>query len=551
MAEDLPERKQQSIPRRSHGQSGPLHLVTTTDSSTRTTYTANKSKEESRAAPREETENHGNFPVYKLAPRRRAPLPRDAQGRFLAFREPTPTLSPTPTTTDTSRSNSPDSYGFPGRSPTAPTSPPQIPIPIADDSDNDMPANVEPFWGDRPDENGQDFFRAFNRAMGDKSDDVKRKLFVNYLHADGEADEWYAGLPAAVRADWDDIETAFHARWPRATVARKTAMEYEEEILALRLTEESMGLKELVAGRDVYTHIVWADRMGALVARAGHATGSTYIGLVRRGLPSLIREKIVGAPADWTAFLATVRAVDIDHIRDGAAELRKERDRQKRLDERMRMLEAMNSPTRAIRGQLANTSITVTAPKTRQITTLEGNPFLNAGGGQGSLSYATVGGGRVAGGTAARTPRPPPTEADRVALRARLAEMLHHPNTEAGRTAHQAQQRAWIEKHGAETKVTELTAYPLRPGTLPANSNECFGCGQSGHIAPKCPLPMERRLNIREADWRAICRSVLRITFATPVRYIAIDDYGGIAAVEPSAYIEELEDQGNGEGPSE
>ncbi|KAF5381271.1 hypothetical protein D9615_008370 [Tricholomella constricta] len=422
-----------------------------------------------------------------------------------------------------------------------------------------MPANVEPFWGDRPDESGQDFFRSFNRAMGDKTDEVKRKLFVNYLHADGEADEWYAALPANVRSDWALIEQEFHTRWPRATVARKTAMEYEEEILALKLKEESVGLKETVAGREVYTHIAWADRMGVLVTRAGHMAGATYIGLVRRNLPGLIRDKVVGTPAHWGAFLAAVCAVDIDLIRESAAELRRERERQKRIDERMRMLETMNSPTRAIRTQLAHTSITAATSGTRQSSTNDGNPFLGRGGGQGSLSYgittpATGGGGMVrsGGGTGARVPRPPPTEADRAALRARLAEMIHHPNTDAGRTAHQAQQRAWIERHGAETKVTELTPYPLRPGTLPVNSNECFGCGLTGHIAPRCTLLVERRLNIREADWRAICRSVLRTPFATPVRYVVIDDYGGVATVEPTAYIEEIdESQGNGEGPSE
>ncbi|KAF5367639.1 hypothetical protein D9615_010581 [Tricholomella constricta] len=422
-----------------------------------------------------------------------------------------------------------------------------------------MPSNVEPFWGDRPDESGQDFLRAFNRAMGDKTDEVKRKLFVNYLHADGEADEWYAALPANIQGDWAQIEREFHLRWPRATVARKTAMEYEEEILALKLKEESVGLKETVAGREVYTHIVWADRMAALVTRAGHMTGATYIGLVRRGLPGLIREKVVGTPLNWTAFLATVRAVDIDHIRDGAAELRKERERQKRMDERMRTLEALSSPTRAIRTQLANTSTVTTPHRGRQSGGNDSNPFLDRGGGQGSLTYGAAtpaagggAGGRDGGGTGARIQRPAPTEADRVALRARLAEMVHHPNTEAGRTAHQAQQRAWIERHGAETRVTVLTPYPLRPGTLPPNSNECFGCGLTGHIAPRCTLPAERRLNVREADWRAICRSVLRIPFATPVRYVVIDDYGGVATVEPSAYIEEIdENQGNGEGPSE
>ncbi|KAF5372750.1 hypothetical protein D9615_010133 [Tricholomella constricta] len=394
-----------------------------------------------------------------------------------------------------------------------------------------MAASIEPFWGDRPDKNAQDFFCTFNRAMGDKSDDIKCRLFVNYLRADSEADEWYAALPAAIRADWDDTETAFHARWPKATIACKTALEYEEEILAMKLKEATLGSKETVAGRDVYTHIAWADRMGALVSRAGLVTGTTYVRLVQRTLPALIREKTVSAPADWAAFLASVQSIDIDYIRDGTAEAEREREKTQRFDERVRMLEAQASPTRGIRNQLAQTTIAAASPN-RQAGS-EGNPFLNTRGGQGHLSYgATAQGGRGGGAGGTRATRAPPTKEDHAALRARLAEMVHHPDTEAGRTTHRAQQQAWATKYGHETRVNELTPYPLCPGTLGVNANECFGCGMTGHIAPKCSLPSDRRLNVCEADWHAICRYILKVPFATLVRYVVIDDYGGVAAVD-------------------
>ncbi|KAF5382140.1 hypothetical protein D9615_004471 [Tricholomella constricta] len=473
-----------------------------------------------------QSEKHGSQDISKkrkLAPKRRQTQTRDARGRFQTFREPTPAVSPTPPTTNTSRSSSPDSYEFRSRSPTAPTSP--APVTATPTTDDEMTAIIEPFWGDRPDENAQDFFRAFNRAMGDKDDDVKRRLFVNYLRADSEADEWYAALDPNIRAGWAEIERAFHLRWPRSTIARKTAMEYEEEVLAMKLKEETLGLKETVAGREVYSHIAWADRIGALVSRAGLATGTMYIGLVRRALPTLIRERITATPTDWSTFLANIRSIDIDYIRDGAAELGKERERVRRFEERVRSLEAQASPTRAIRTQMAQTNISTSLPRSKQPST-DGNPFMNAGGGQGNLSYGapTQGGaGRGTGG--ARLPRAPPTEADR---------------------------QAWATRHGPETRVTESTPYPLRPGTLPVNSNECFGCGQSGHIAPRCPVPQERKLNVREADWRAICRNILRIPFATPMRYVTIDNYGGVAAIETVEQAEEAEgEQGNGAGPSE
>jgi len=46
--------------------------------------------------------------------------------------------------------------------------------------------------------------------MGDKSDQHKQKQFVNYLHADSLADDWYSSLDAATHADWALVEAEFH-----------------------------------------------------------------------------------------------------------------------------------------------------------------------------------------------------------------------------------------------------------------------------------------------------------------------------------------------------
>ena len=57
--------------------------------------------------------------------------------------------------------------------------------------------------------------------------------------------------------------------------------EYEDEIVERKLKLEDLGKKEKVAGREVYTHIAWADKMATSVKGAkwvvfegpAHATG--------------------------------------------------------------------------------------------------------------------------------------------------------------------------------------------------------------------------------------------------------------------------------------
>ena len=98
---------------------------------------------------------------------------------------------------------------------------------------------------------------------------------------------------------------------------KKTIAEYEKEITGLKLKVEDLGKKEKTGGREVYSHIVWADKMLTIVQGAKLETTTTYIGHVRRELPKIIKEKVGASHVNWTAFLQAIRDVDIDHIREG------------------------------------------------------------------------------------------------------------------------------------------------------------------------------------------------------------------------------------------
>ena len=75
------------------------------------------------------------------------------------------------------------------------------------------------------------------------------------------ADEWYMDLTDNNKKTWNDIKKTFRKRWLRKKQVKKTDDEYEDEIMRRKLKTEDLGKMEKVAGREVYIHIAWADKM--------------------------------------------------------------------------------------------------------------------------------------------------------------------------------------------------------------------------------------------------------------------------------------------------
>lgn len=406
---------------------------------------------------------------------------------------------------------------------------------------------VTPFQGDKEDENPEDFLRAFFRRMGNNTDNTRKAQFPHYLQADSVADDWYAELTEDDKKTWADIEAAFKKRWPRKKQVKKTAEEYEEEIVDNTLKTEDLAKKEKIAGRDVYSHIAWADRMATIVKGAKLQKTTTHIRQVRKNLPTILREKIGTGHDDWDDFLKSVRDVDIDYIRDSVERWTKEQKEQKNIERRIQLLETVSkSPTAPLRHQLSSVAISTQPPTTSSMGNFT-NPFTNPGGGQGNLRFtpAPLPPQYNKPAQPSYTPRPPPTEEQKAELRSLLNSLPHHPDTQAGRQAHQAQQTEWVRTHGFGTRVTEKTPYPLRPGTAPVNSGECFTCGNPGHMGSRtgevCQSLGHRPLHHNEQQWRVICARILKEPKRTAdVRYLTIDDYGTTWQGT----------QGNGEGPS-
>ncbi|KAG6906939.1 hypothetical protein DXG01_011298 [Tephrocybe rancida] len=364
-----------------------------------------------------------------------------------------------------------------------------------------MIINIEPFWGDnRADENAQDFIRGFNHVMAKENDAYMLRQFPNYLHSGSIADEWFDKLAPEDKASWAVLEQQFNTRWPKAMIATKTLAEYKQEIVAKVLKEEQLGTTVMFAGRPVHAHVAWANEMTKLTTEAGVYNGGSQIS----------HEKA-------------------EAVRKKKAEAERERAA---VEKQLRELE---TPRTVLSRTLANMTL-----GTATVAPATGTTLFPA--------HAQRNTAAAAQGTPCQV-----TDADCAAFHLCYNTLPQHPATDAGRTAHGAQQCAWVTQHGLGAQVTEHTPYPLRPGTSKVNNGECFRCGISGrdhpgrgHISSNCPKPQDRQLHPNKQQWRAICSNMLREPREVAVRLVVVDDYGTGEEVVGGG-----DEQGKGEGPSD
>jgi hypothetical protein len=401
--------------------------------------------------------------------------------------------------------------------------------------------NIPEFSGTQDDKSQpSDFLKAIKRAFlasGTTTDDQKVSLFELYLKSDSQAEDWFNDAKTPKKT-WAELEKEFKVKFPNVKKATKTAPELERELGAIRITTEELGKTEKYRGEEVYTHMIFAEKMIDLAKRAKIETSTSGLWSVRDELPELLREKVPENQTSWTAFAQAIKDVDMGHIREGVRKYKEKaaNDAQVKADIKFlkqraagAALGSINSPTKEIRAQMASTAISQ-QPATR---TTQNDPFGSQGGGGGNIFGA-------------RPPRPPATEAEKVTLRASLALYPIQPETPEGETAYREQLRTWRRING-DSSVSKTTGFPLRPGGATPGSGECYNCGRTGHRRIDCPTPSVKKIPQLEATFRAICGSILGQPPRRPVQV----NYVAASGDDEFAWLNmESSSQGNGEGPS-
>jgi hypothetical protein len=131
--------------------------------------------------------------------------------------------------------------------------------------------NIPEFSGTQEDTTQpSDFLKMIKRsflASGTTADDQKVGLFELYLKSDSPAEEWYNDAKTPKKT-WLELEQEFKTRFPNIKKATKTAPELERELGAMRMSMEELGKTEKYRGEDVYTHMVFAEKILDLAKRA-------------------------------------------------------------------------------------------------------------------------------------------------------------------------------------------------------------------------------------------------------------------------------------------
>ena len=425
----------------------------------------------------------------------------------------------------------------PTNTPTPPSPKPEI-VPLRRQMQLE---NIPEFAGTQEDTTQPtDFLKMIKRsfvATATSTNAQQISLFELYLKSDSPAEEWFNDAKTP-KGTWAELEQEFKNRFPNVTKATKTATELERELGAMRITTEELGKTEKYRGEEVYTHMIFAEKILDLAKRAKVETSTSGLWTVRDKLPEVLREKIPENQASWTAFAQAIKDMDMGHIQEGVRKHKEKTAYDAKVEANISFLMKQravsttvgdpSSPTKAIRTRLANTAISP-QPANRGV---QSDPFGSASGGAGNIFGA-------------RPARLPATEEEKATLRASLNLYPIQQETPEGEVTYLEQLRAWRRTNG-DNPVSKTTGFPLRPGGAPPGSGECYGCGRTGHRRIDCPSTGNKRVPQLEATFRAICGSILgQPRRAVQMNYIASTGEDEFAWLNTAS----TGHQGNGEGP--
>ena len=414
--------------------------------------------------------------------------------------------------------------------------------PSDSDSMTTLTAEVKLFRGDySAGEKPHIWFRQLEGKFDEETKEAtKFYRFAKNLEPGRPAERWYEALPDQDRASWEALYAAFKRRWPLPTIIEPTREELLEKLSLTKLEIEDIGVMKERDGDKVYSHVVWAEEVKALIDVLDDAKGH-LIPQVRRGLPLTVRLTLPSNLTTWDSFLAAVTSLSMDRLADQQENTEMIRDtilqsmgtgnqQQYNMNTMTAKLAAtsFNSPARQTQyypPRATVTQTTTTTPQTPNTTRQTYTPtqpwspktpstptnqrfnqpqntpsglFLST---NSTLHPNSIFNQKI---TIPQTPthnRSLLTNQD--LARKAIAASSTYPDTPEGRANYLAALQVWESMYPPAREVDYTTVpYPLTPGTAQLGSRECYTCGIQGHINKEHDQSIPP-VNIREQRWRA------------------------------------------------
>ncbi|KIK21566.1 hypothetical protein PISMIDRAFT_103871, partial [Pisolithus microcarpus 441] len=356
-------------------------------------------------------------------------------------------------------------------------------------------------------EDPTEWFALFRLAMSSLMDTEKVTRFECQLYPGGLVEEWFIDLDAAEKASLADIKNAFVRRWPMMRRPKWSRTQQRERIKDQMLKVEEIGKWTEDGQMGDYSQNLWVERVIKLVLSMGDANGFLIDDTLHQ-IPDLLKDHLTCEYDTWEEFLEAIRSVPANKLQRGQEELTKERTRDAAVVSLQQQFLRMSthSPATSVR---APSRIPPTMPSIPS----------NSPGMSSVMASANSPGPWTRGVVPFRM------ALTRSQILEKATILPQRSNTEAGRCMYEADVKTWHCNFGSEAYPSLERPYPLRPGTAPVGSGECFSCGMTtelSHVGNTCTSlePIRQQ----ESRWRGLVTSMLRQTTQTrpiaPVQYV-------------------------------
>ena len=152
------------------------------------------------------------------------------------------------------------------------------------------------------------------------TDEQKITMVSLWLKSESPAEEWFNNIPTP-KNKYMDFEQSFRQQFPNIERMKKTKLELETELVEMKIRVEELGKMEKYRGKDIYTHVVFAEKILDLVKQA-KIKKTTTLGLftLKDNLLEVLHEKVSENQSSWIKFVNAIKTVELGHIKEGVQE---------------------------------------------------------------------------------------------------------------------------------------------------------------------------------------------------------------------------------------